>query len=188
MRLAAGSFILNSGIGKLHADEITAKGLHSMAMGTYPFVDNAEPMVFARSLGRRRNPDRCDPAVAVCFAALGRRDPRRILRRAAAMYRETPGMTEEDGVRPTKKGVPLAKDVWMLGIGLGLMIDGLTPKRKHHKPARTAVTPPPAARRRDAASSTLCPSSPKSKRWRRFSPRTSSVVASTASMSGRSKC
>ena len=56
------------------------------------------------------------------------------------MYRETPGMTEEDGVRPTAKGLSLAKDVWMLGIGLGLMIDGLTPKRKHHKPARTAAT------------------------------------------------
>jgi len=57
------------------------------------------------------------------------------------MYQETPGMTEEDGVRPTSKGVPLAKDVWMLGIGLGLMIDGLTPKRKRRKPARTAATP-----------------------------------------------
>ncbi len=44
VRLAAGAFILNSGIGKLHADEMTAKGLHSMATGTYPFLAKAEPM------------------------------------------------------------------------------------------------------------------------------------------------
>lgn len=51
MRLAAGAFIVNSGIGKLHADEVTAKGLHSVATGTYRFIDKAEPVAFARSLG-----------------------------------------------------------------------------------------------------------------------------------------
>lgn len=140
VRLAAGSFILNSGIGKLHADEITAKGLHSMAMGTYPFVDNAEPMVFARSLGTGEiliGATLLSPFVSPFLAGAT------LVGFSGAllhMYRETPGMTEEDGVRPTSKGVPLAKDVWMLGIGLGLMIDGLAPKRKHHKPARTAAT------------------------------------------------
>jgi uncharacterized membrane protein YphA (DoxX/SURF4 family) len=141
VRLAAGSFILNSGIGKLHADEITAKGLHSMAMGTYPFVDNAEPMVFARSLGAGEiliGATLLSPFVSPFMAGAT------LVGFSGAllhMYRETPGMTEDDGVRPTSKGVPLAKDVWMLGIGLGLMIDGVTPKRKRHKPGRTAATP-----------------------------------------------
>src|SRR5665213_3413427 len=140
-RLAAGSFILNSGVGKLHADEITAKGLHSMAMGTYPFVDKAEPMVFARSLGAGEilvGATLLSPFVSPLMAGAALVGVSGAL---LHMYRETPGMTEEVGLRPTKKGVPLAKDVWMLGIGLGLMIDGLTAKRKHHKPARTAATP-----------------------------------------------
>ena len=36
-RLATGAFILNSGIGKLSADEATAAQLHGFAAGTYPF-------------------------------------------------------------------------------------------------------------------------------------------------------
>ena|SRR5438477_7652367 len=141
VRLAAGSFILNSGIGKLHADEITAKGLHSMAMGTYPFVDKAEPVAFARALGAGEiviGATLLSPFVSPFFAGAT------LVGFSGAllhMYRETPGMTEEDGLRPTSRGVPLAKDVWMLGIGFGLMIDGLTPKRKHQKRARTAGTP-----------------------------------------------
>jgi hypothetical protein len=141
VRLAAGSFILNSGIGKLHADEITAKGLHSMAMGTYPFVDRAEPVTFVRSLGAGEiliGATLLSPFVSPLMAGAA------LVGFSSAllhMYRETPGMTEEDGVRPTAKGLPLAKDVWMLGIGLGLMIDGLTPNRKRRPPARTAATP-----------------------------------------------
>jgi hypothetical protein len=42
------------------------------------------------------------------------------------LYVRTPGMTKEDGIRPTKQGTAMAKDVWMLGIGLGLVVDGLT--------------------------------------------------------------
>jgi hypothetical protein len=38
-------------------------------------------------------------------------------------------MTNEDGIRPTHQGIPLAKDLWMLGIGLGLTIDGLTDRQ-----------------------------------------------------------
>jgi len=41
------------------------------------------------------------------------------------LYARTPGMTIQDGIRPTQQGTPLAKDVWMLGIGLGLIVDAL---------------------------------------------------------------
>jgi hypothetical protein len=40
-------------------------------------------------------------------------------------------MRKEDSVRPTQQGTPLAKDVWMLGIGLGLVIDALTDRPRH---------------------------------------------------------
>jgi hypothetical protein len=35
-------------------------------------------------------------------------------------------MREEGSLRPTQQGVPLAKDVWMLGIGATLIVDALT--------------------------------------------------------------
>jgi hypothetical protein len=31
-----------------------------------------------------------------------------------------------DSLFPTQQGIPLAKDAWMMGIGLGLVIDDLT--------------------------------------------------------------
>jgi hypothetical protein len=34
-------------------------------------------------------------------------------------------MREERSLRPTQQGMTLAKDVWMFGIGLTLLIDGL---------------------------------------------------------------
>ena len=41
------------------------------------------------------------------------------------LYLRTPGMREEGSLRPTQQGIPLAKDAWMVGIGLALMIDEL---------------------------------------------------------------
>ena len=42
------------------------------------------------------------------------------------LYARTPGMRKEGSPLPTQQGIPIAKDVWMLGIGLGLVIDYLT--------------------------------------------------------------
>ena len=42
------------------------------------------------------------------------------------LYARTPGMRKEGSPFPTQQGTPLAKDVWMMGIGLGLVIDDLT--------------------------------------------------------------
>jgi hypothetical protein len=34
-------------------------------------------------------------------------------------------MRQEGSLRPTQPGIPLAKDAWMVGIGLALMVDEL---------------------------------------------------------------
>lgn len=39
------------------------------------------------------------------------------------MYVRTPGMTHDDDSRPTQEGTPVAKDVWMPGIALSLIMD-----------------------------------------------------------------
>jgi hypothetical protein len=41
------------------------------------------------------------------------------------LYLKTPGMHEPGSLAPTQQGTPIAKDVWMLGIGIGLMVDAL---------------------------------------------------------------
>ena len=49
-RLAAGAFILNTGLGKWSASEETAARLHGTAVGTYPFLARIKPKDFARLL------------------------------------------------------------------------------------------------------------------------------------------
>jgi hypothetical protein len=45
------------------------------------------------------------------------------------LYLRTQGMREEGSLRPTQQGIPLAKDVWMLGIGISLIAEGVTGHR-----------------------------------------------------------
>ena len=40
-----------------------------------------------------------------------------------AMYARTPALRKPGSVWPTPMGIPVSKDVWMLGIGLGLLAD-----------------------------------------------------------------
>ncbi|CAM5548372.1 DoxX family membrane protein OS=Streptomyces tendae OX=1932 GN=GUR47_04155 PE=4 SV=1 [Streptomyces tendae] len=42
------------------------------------------------------------------------------------LYLRTPGMREEGSLRPTQEGTALAKDTWMLGIGVGFVVDAAT--------------------------------------------------------------
>ena len=45
------------------------------------------------------------------------------------LYLKTPGMRQPGSIKPTQEGIGLAKDVWLVGAGLTLLLDGL-PKRK----------------------------------------------------------
>jgi hypothetical protein len=125
-RIAAGAFILNAGIGKLSVDEETAARLHGMAAGTYPFLKKLKPADFARLL-------------AVSEIALGSALLLPVIPSAVAgaglaafsggllgLYAKTPGMRREHSPFPSQQGTALAKDVWMAGIGLGLVVDELT--------------------------------------------------------------
>ncbi len=125
-RIAAGVFILNAGIGKLSADEETAARLHGMAAGTYPFLKNMKPTDFARLLAAAE--------IGLGSALLLPVIPPAVVGAGLAafsggllgLYANTPGMHKENSPFPTQQGTALAKDVWMAGIGLGLLIDGLT--------------------------------------------------------------
>jgi uncharacterized membrane protein YkgB len=58
------------------------------------------------------------------------------------VYMRTPALHEEGSVWPTQAGIALSKDVWMLGIGLGLIADDATDAS-----GSTATGPPPDTRR-----------------------------------------
>lgn len=135
-RLATGAFILNAGIGKLSADETTAGALHGMAAGTYPFLAKIEPPKFVRALAIGEigvGSVLLTPIVPAWFAGAVLTGFSGSLLR---MYLKTPGMTKPDGIRPTQQGTAVSKDVWMLGSGVSLLIDGLGDRRKKARRAK----------------------------------------------------
>jgi len=49
------------------------------------------------------------------------------------MYWRTEGMHKEGSPWPTQAGIAISKDVWMLGIGVGLVFDAMTTRRRKRK-------------------------------------------------------
>lgn len=144
IRLTTGAFILNSGLGKLNADEGTAEYLHGAAVGAYPFLKDMNPRDFAQLLAVGE--------IAIGGALLLPFVPSTLAGAALTgfgasligMYLRTPGMTEEDGIRPTQDGIAVAKDIWLVGAGLTLATQGALSKarsgaKKLGKKARNAV-------------------------------------------------
>ncbi|MFI6648213.1 hypothetical protein ACIBI8_11345 [Streptomyces sp. NPDC050529] len=126
-RIVTGAFILNSGLGKLKADEATQQGLHGMACTAYPFLKKIEPDRFTRLLAWSE--------IAVGSSLLVPFVPTRLAGLALTgfsggllgLYLRVPGMREPGSLRPSQDGVALAKDSWMFGIGLGFL--GAGPRR-----------------------------------------------------------
>jgi hypothetical protein len=128
-RLAAGAFMLNAGAGKWSADEQTAAMLHGMAAGTYPFLARVKPKDFARLLSVSEmalGAALLLPAVPAGLAGAGLTAFSGGL---LGMYARTPGMRREGSLRPSQQGTALAKDVWLLAIGLSLTADALTDRK-----------------------------------------------------------
>lgn len=125
-RAAAGGFILNSGLSKWQADEETAARLHGMAVGSYPFLAKVPARDFGRLLALAEIGLGGALLLPVVPAWLAGAALSAFSGGLLGMYLKTEGMHQPGSVRPTPQGVPLAKDIWMLGIGLSLMADDLT--------------------------------------------------------------
>ena len=138
-RISAGAFILNSGLGKRDADEATAAGLHGFASGTYPFLKNVDPKTFAKALSYGE--------IAVGTALLTPFVPTAVAGAVLTafsggllgLYLNTPGMRKPGSLAPTQEGLTVAKDVWLLGIGVGLLTRGTIDRepRRVRKAAKT---------------------------------------------------
>jgi hypothetical protein len=128
-RISAGAFILNSGLGKRAADAETAAGMHGFASGAYPVLQKVPPQQFVQGLSTAEIavgaalltpfvPTFTAGAVLTAFSGglLG-------------LYLKTPGMRKPGSLAPTEQGLAIAKDSWLVGIGIGLMTRGLIERR-----------------------------------------------------------
>jgi uncharacterized membrane protein YphA (DoxX/SURF4 family) len=124
-RLATGAFVLHSGIEKWSGGEEQATGVHGMATGAFPFLAGVKPTDFLRALSVGE--------VAVGTLLLAPVVPPALAGAAltgfsgalVALYLRTPGLHKPGSIWPTSQGIGVSKDVWMLGIGLGLIAEGM---------------------------------------------------------------
>jgi hypothetical protein len=128
LRLAAGSYVLNSGLSTWDADEVTAKQLQDFAVGTYPFLAKLDPRTFAKLLAAGELA--LGAAVLLLPGAIAGAGLAAFSAGLIGLYLRTPGMRQEGSLRPTEQGIPLAKDVWLLGIGTSLIVDDLLEGRR----------------------------------------------------------
>ena len=131
LRVATGAFILNSGIGKLKATEEEQEQTHGWASSVYPIFKDMKAGDFTKALaygeiglGAMLLLPTVPSAVAGgALAAFGAG--------LTGLYLNTPGMTKEDGIRPTPDGIGLAKDVWLVGAGVTLAMQSFLSGTKH---------------------------------------------------------
>ncbi|SDB92581.1 hypothetical protein GA0111570_10941 [Raineyella antarctica] len=136
VRLAAGAFFLNSGISKLGMGEEQAAGLRQMGAAGLPLLDKLDDKTFAKALPAGEialGAALLLPFVPSWLAGLGLTAFGSGL---VNMYLHTPGMTQEDGIRPTQEGIGLAKDVAFAGIGATLVLDSIFSRRRVVKKVR----------------------------------------------------
>jgi hypothetical protein len=169
-RIATGAFILNSGLGKRNVDDETAAGLHGFAASTYPVLKSVPPATFARALSTAE--------ITIGVALLTPFVPTAVAGAALTgfsaallgLYLRTPGMTKPGrSVAPTQEGLPISKDVWMLGIGIGLLTRGLIDRADS---TRTASVSLARGRRRSSRRS--------ARAARRSGPGTATAAAAAA--------
>jgi hypothetical protein len=126
LRITAGAFILNSGMDKRDVPPEAAEGMHGMAATAYPPLADQEPTSFVDTLSKAE--------MALGGALLAPVVPTRAIAAPLTgfaggllgLYLRVPGMREEGSIKPTQDGNAIAKDVWLLGIGLALLLDSLT--------------------------------------------------------------
>jgi hypothetical protein len=137
VRAATGAYIFNSGMSKRDVPPEAAEQMHGFASSAYPQLSDVPPERFASSLSMAEmavGGVLLAPIVPTGLAGLVLTGFSSAL---LGLYLKTPGMTDEGGARPSSQGIPLTKDVWMLGVGLALLIDSLSPsgrpRRKRKK-------------------------------------------------------
>jgi uncharacterized membrane protein YphA (DoxX/SURF4 family) len=123
-RIATGAYVLHTGIEKWHGTAERAAGVHGIAAAAFPLLSKVPATTFLKLLAAGEVttgalllapvvPNRVAGAPLTAFSAT-----------LLAMYLRTPAFHEPGSLWPTSAGIAVSKDVWMLGIGLSLLLDG----------------------------------------------------------------
>jgi uncharacterized membrane protein YphA (DoxX/SURF4 family) len=134
LRVSTGAYILNSGLSKQNLEGQAAEGVHGMAVGAIPALEKIPSDQFARVLSTGEIalgaallipfvPSALAGAALVGFSA-----------GLIQLYLKTPGMRQPGSIRPTQGGLGLAKDVWLLGAGMTLLLDGWPKRARLQRP------------------------------------------------------
>ena len=122
-RVSTGAYILHSGLAKWKGSEEQAKGVHGMASGAFPFLAKVPPPTFLKALAAAE----IGTGAALLLPVVSNRLAGAALTGFAGslvtMYLRTPSMHEPGSVWPTRAGTAVSKDVWMLGIGAGMLVE-----------------------------------------------------------------
>lgn len=143
-RAAAGAFILNSGLTKWHAGEERSKHVHAMAADAYPALADVDHRHFTKALSAGETVlggALLCPLVPSWLAGAGLTAFSGGL---LGLYARLPGMRLAGSVRPSDDGLALAKDSWLLSIGVSLLagaaagVPGRIAKRRRQRRRRHA--------------------------------------------------
>ncbi|HVW35289.1 MAG TPA: hypothetical protein VHL53_22340 [Acidimicrobiia bacterium] len=123
LRAMTGAFILNSGLTKLKGGPEAAEGVHGFASTAYPGLKRLRPDQFTKLLAAGEitlGTALLTPFVPSTLAGAG-------LTAFSAgllgLYLKVPGLRRQGSLQPTEEGIGIAKDSWLLGIGLSLIAD-----------------------------------------------------------------
>lgn len=130
LRATIGAYILNSGLAKRGLEGQPAEAVHGMASGAIPQLKQIEPQRFGRILSNAE--------IALGSALLAPMIPSALAGAGLVgfgsglmqLYWKTPGMHEPNSPRPTQQGTGIAKDAWLVGAGLTLILDDLLLRRR----------------------------------------------------------
>jgi uncharacterized membrane protein YphA (DoxX/SURF4 family) len=125
LRVAIGAYFLNSGLSKWSLEGQAVESVHGMAVGAVPALNRVAPRTFARLLAGSE--------IVIGTAMLLPMVPSALVGAGLCgfaggllrLYWATPGMHAPGDPRPTQQGAALAKDVWLAGAGLTLILDDL---------------------------------------------------------------
>jgi uncharacterized membrane protein YphA (DoxX/SURF4 family) len=129
-RISTGAYILHTGLSKWNGTEEQAKGVHATAAGAYPFLADVQPATFLKVLAGVE----IGIGAALLTPFIGNRLAGAALTAFSGgligMYLRTPALHEPGSVWPTRAGTAISKDIWMVGIGLGLLADSSGPDKQ----------------------------------------------------------
>jgi uncharacterized membrane protein YphA (DoxX/SURF4 family) len=122
-RLATGAFILHSGLDKWKGSAEQAEVIHGMAANAFPFLKSIPAQRFLKLLAASEVVTGALLLAPVVSNAVAGAALTGFSGSLLGLYARTPALHKPGSIWPTQAGIPVSKDVWMLGIGLGLMAD-----------------------------------------------------------------